>query len=457
MSSIVVAGDTSGSITLQAPATAGSTVLTLPTTSATLITNSSGILNIGSGQVYKDASGNVGIGTTYTSYGKLTIACSGTGRTNGLSITPSGDISDGLRLYCDGTNNPNGIIENVWDSAGTILFRDILINPSGGNVGIGTSSPAQKLTVSATTATQSIVSTTTGNAAFLVLQNSADSSNAYVYATGKELRLSQADTSASSIVTVATQNIERMRIDASGNVGIGGANYGNKLALHGGIRFLANEAAATTYTGIGSIVSDNVSISTAGTERMRIDSSGTPMFNCTSQLIRGGETFRAQLNAGIASFVTSQSAYPVINLKNSGTNGYMMAFTNASAEIGTISSSGSNVAYNTSSDYRLKDNVEPMVGALNTVAQLNPVNWKWKADGSDGQGFIAHELQAVVPACVTGEKDAVDDEGNPRYQGIDTSFLVATLTAAIQEQQALITHLQTQITALNARLTKAGI
>ena len=91
-----------------------------------------------------------------------------------------------------------------------------------------------------------------------------------------------------------------------------------------------------------------------------------------------------------------------------------------------------------------------MVGALATVAQLKPVTYKWKADGSDGQGFIAHELQAVVPDCVTGEKDAVDEEGNPKYQGIDTSFLVATLTAAIQEQQAMITALQADVQALKA-------
>ena len=77
-----------------------------------------------------------------------------------------------------------------------------------------------------------------------------------------------------------------------------------------------------------------------------------------------------------------------------------------------------------------------MTGALAKVAQLKPVTYKWKADGSDGQGFIAHELQAVVPDCVTGEKDAVDENGNPKYQGVDTSFLVATLTAAIQELKA---------------------
>ena len=77
-----------------------------------------------------------------------------------------------------------------------------------------------------------------------------------------------------------------------------------------------------------------------------------------------------------------------------------------------------------------------MTGALAKVAQLKPVTYKWKSDGSAGQGFIAHELQAVVPDCVTGEKDAVDENGKPKYQGVDTSFLVATLTAAIQELKA---------------------
>ena len=89
-----------------------------------------------------------------------------------------------------------------------------------------------------------------------------------------------------------------------------------------------------------------------------------------------------------------------------------------------------------------------MQNALAKVAQLKPVTYKWDADDSDGQGFIAHELQAVIPEAVTGEKDAVDADGNPVYQGIDTSFLVATLTAAIQEQQAIITDLKARIETL---------
>jgi hypothetical protein len=89
-----------------------------------------------------------------------------------------------------------------------------------------------------------------------------------------------------------------------------------------------------------------------------------------------------------------------------------------------------------------------MTGALAKVAALKPVTYKWKLDGSDAEGFIAHELAEVCPNAVTGAKDALDENGNPKYQSIDTSFLVATLTAAIQEQQTLIASLTARIAAL---------
>jgi hypothetical protein len=117
------------------------------------------------------------------------------------------------------------------------------------------------------------------------------------------------------------------------------------------------------------------------------------------------------------------------------TENYVFFYRNGS-QVGAITNTLSATAYVTSSDYRLKENITPMTGALATVAQLKPVTYKWKATGENGQGFIAHELQAVVPDCVSGEKDAIDADGKPKYQGIDTSFLVATLTAAIQELKA---------------------
>jgi hypothetical protein len=130
--------------------------------------------------------------------------------------------------------------------------------------------------------------------------------------------------------------------------------------------------------------------------------------------------------------------------------GNLVEFAYDTVNRGTISTNGSTVSYNTSSDYRLKHDIAPMQNALATVAQLKPVTYKWNADNSESQGFIAHELQAVVPDCVTGEKDAVDADGNPVYQGIDTSFLVATLTAGLQEAVAMIEELKAKVAALEA-------
>lgn len=182
------------------------------------------------------------------------------------------------------------------------------------------------------------------------------------------------------------------------------------------------------------------------TERMRIDSVGRPLFNTTSAL-----------NAGYMSLLFDGQTYNGFTLKTSyaTTGSVYLYFINSAGNVaGFVSQNGTTtVSYTTSSDYRLKENIVPMTGALDKVLQLKPVNYTWKQDGTNGQGFIAHELQAIVPDAVVGEKDAVDEEGNPKYQGVDTSFLVATLTAAIQEQQTLIVSQSELINSLTARVT----
>ena len=110
--------------------------------------------------------------------------------------------------------------------------------------------------------------------------------------------------------------------------------------------------------------------------------------------------------------------------------------------IGQIAYDVSAVTYATTSDYRLKNNVQPMTGALERVAALKPVTFNWKINNKPSEGFIAHELAEVIPSAVLGEKDAVDEEGKPIYQSIDTSFMVVVLTKAIQELTEKIKKLE---------------
>lgn len=129
------------------------------------------------------------------------------------------------------------------------------------------------------------------------------------------------------------------------------------------------------------------------------------------------------------------------------TNANGLEFQNSSSSVvGSIKFNGTTTTYATSSDYRIKYNVRSMTGQLGRIMQLKPVVFDWKDQGTTGEGFIAHELQEVFPAAVTGEKDAVqlvdvmDKNGNviateekPVYQGIDTSHLIGALVAALQE------------------------
>jgi hypothetical protein len=143
-----------------------------------------------------------------------------------------------------------------------------------------------------------------------------------------------------------------------------------------------------------------------------------------------------------------------------------------SDQVGTITNTTSATAYNTSSDYRLKEDDVPMTGATERVKALRPINFAWKIDGSRVDGFFAHEAQEVVPEAVHGTKDAMrdeeyevtpavlDDDGNvvteavmgtrsvPDMQGIDQSKLVPLLTAALQEAITKIEDLTTRLETL---------
>jgi len=168
---------------------------------------------------------------------------------------------------------------------------------------------------------------------------------------------------------------------------------------------------------------------TNGVESMRIDS--------TQNLLVGTVGLDGRFRVEQSGVVWARAT----NHTNAGTQ-YFDSFRYNGTPIGSITGSNTLTTYATVSDYRLKENVVPMTGALSKIALLKPVTYKWKFDGSDGEGFIAHELGEVFPQAVIGAKDAVDEDGNPLHQGIDTSFLVATLTSAIQELTARVAALE---------------
>jgi hypothetical protein len=289
-------------------------------------------------------------------------------------------------------------------SLGTAMSAD-----SSGNVGIGTASPAAKLVSAGSSAT---------NFKALILRNGDGTTN-----------------SSASIDFEAS----------TGTQGDEGSMAGRIAGIRTGSGTSGALAFSTTNAGVLG-------------ERARILSSGDFVVGKTNNTFgTAGATIQSD-GAVLLTKTIADSGGAVLYLNRLNVNGAALIFYKASSEVGTITVTASATAYNTSSDYRLKNTIAPMTGALAKVAQLKPVTYKWNADNADGQGFIAHELAEVVPDCVSGTKDAVenytDEDGNeqtrPKYQGIDTSFLVATLTAAIQELKAIVDAQAARITALEA-------
>jgi len=178
------------------------------------------------------------------------------------------------------------------------------------------------------------------------------------------------------------------------------------------------------------------------TERMRINSAGLVAINTASKF---------DINNVSLAVKGAYPATPVEIQQDTTSNHFSITFRNANGLVGSITTSGSATFFNTSSDYRLKENVEPVADGITRLQQLKPSRFNFIADPDKTfDGFIAHEVQAVVPEAIHGEKDEVDNDGKPVYQGIDQSKLVPLLTAALQEAIAKIEQLE-------ARLTAAGI
>jgi hypothetical protein len=194
-----------------------------------------------------------------------------------------------------------------------------------------------------------------------------------------------------------------------------------------------------TSSVIGNASNHDLAFMTNDVNRMTIDSSGSLLLGTSSK----GGSEKLALIGGPAFNMAHASTGTVGVFRTSGISGSI---------VGSISITGSSTAYNTSSDYRLKENVADMTGAIARVKQLAPKRFNFIADPDDTtvDGFLAHEAQTVVPEAITGTHNEVDADGDAVMQGIDQSKLVPLLTGALREAIAKIETLEIKVAALEA-------
>jgi hypothetical protein len=273
---------------------------------------------------------------------------------------------------------------------------------------------------------------------------------------------------AADTIAFAEGGTEVMRIDSSGEVTRFNTNPGGMTVKrtdgvnsNGWLNFVGSDDVVDGSVRMATDAANALTFLTAATERARIDSSGNLLVGQTSQSFTsngfsvsasGGGGFIATGGAGDGPQVQMVNLTAAATVPN-GYRWFSFRIGSTATEIGKIEkASSTTIAFTTSSDYRLKENITPLTGALAKVAAMRPVKWDWIGQTDGGEGFIAHELQKICPQAVVGEKDAMEEDGvTPRYQGVDTSLLVATLTAAIQEQQAMIQELTAKVAALEAK------
>jgi len=241
---------------------------------------------------------------------------------------------------------------------------------------------------------------------------------------------------------------QAMTLDASGNLLVGTTTSAYKTTAYvsGQDGFCVQNSATGTGTGNGTLFgldsSSNglmwsfdfvdLKFGTGNTERARIDSSGNLLVGTTTQ------------DSGAKFTLDSAGAVALSIIGNTTANAGRIYFKNPNGVVGQISTSGSTTTYSTSSDYRLKDITGSLTGYKERLFALQPKQGSWKADGSEFRGFLAHEFAESYPSSVSGQKDAVDTDGNPQYQGMQagSSEVIADLVAYVKELETRLAALE---------------
>ena len=264
----------------------------------------------------------------------------------------------------------------------------------------------------------------------------------------------------------ASSATERMRIDSSGRMGLGTNSPSSYIGS--GDNFViaeSGDAGITIATGTSDTGTINFADGTSGDARYRgrfeyshsLDALDILTAASTRMRVTSDGKIRIKMNdfandpsasnSGLQLFDTSGGS--IISASPATTDSDHALFFNPNGIVGRIRTSGSATSYNTSSDYRLKENVVDLDGAITRVKQLAPKRFNFISDADTTvDGFLAHEAQTVVPEAVTGTHNEVDGDGNPVIQGIDQAKLVPLLTAALKEAITKIETLETKVAAL---------
>ncbi|CAM6053931.1 unnamed protein product [Sphagnum tenellum] len=269
-------------------------------------------------------------------------------------------------------------------------------------------------------------------------------------------------------VTAATISVGGAASTAYGNFSMIGTNS----SIPGGPHMNYYVSTDTTYPVFQQLnyTHDNIALSFdtydnangwassySGTNAQIYKISGQLRFNAASGVTAGSTITWTQAmlidlattRVNIAPTLTTTPGSGRLNVQDY--NGTLMCFYYGSTAVGTISTGGSSTAYNTTSDYRLKENVKELKNAQERVSKLQTYRFNFKGDEKIVDGFFAHEVADIVPEAITGEKDAVDENGNIVPQGIDHSKLVPLLTAALQETMEELRSLRKRVDAMEKK------